>query len=189
MTDQLQQAAQQAQMVLQEHIRNNYELVPQEMIDAEFALRAAIEEALAQPKQEPVAEYRGVTADGHYIIKPMGPLTAGMLFYTAPQPQPMQEPDDAIRAALRDCLAWGRAYGEAIPARQWDEMREQKIEQHMANLITAPQPQREPMTEEEKLDSWIKESFDRFSHADCYMRGIDAAERFHQIKEKNGGQE
>ena len=46
MTDQLQQAAQQAQLVLQEHIRNNYELVPQELIDAEFALRAAIEQAI-----------------------------------------------------------------------------------------------------------------------------------------------
>ncbi len=48
MTDQLKQAAQQAQLVLQEHIRNNYESVAQELIDVEFALRAAIEAKLRE---------------------------------------------------------------------------------------------------------------------------------------------
>jgi hypothetical protein len=34
--------------------------------------------------QEPVAEYRGVTNDGHHIIKAMQPIKAGTLFYTTP---------------------------------------------------------------------------------------------------------
>jgi hypothetical protein len=38
-----------------------------------------------------VAEYRGVTNDGHYIIKPMQPLKVGALLYTPP-PAPVQEP-------------------------------------------------------------------------------------------------
>jgi hypothetical protein len=48
MTDQLQQAAHRAQLALQEHIRNNYESVPQELIDVEHALRTAIEQALRE---------------------------------------------------------------------------------------------------------------------------------------------
>jgi hypothetical protein len=33
----------------------------------------------------PVAEYRGMAEDGHYVIKAMAPLSRGMLFYTHPQ--------------------------------------------------------------------------------------------------------
>jgi hypothetical protein len=60
-----------------------------------FARIEAMKKPAAQPVpvQEPVAEYRGVTNDGHYIIKPMQPLKIGALFYTAPpaaQPVPVK---------------------------------------------------------------------------------------------------
>jgi hypothetical protein len=120
--------------------------------------------------------------DDEYCLTAHDLLTA---FAEWQEAQPKQEPDDAIRAALRDCLAWGRAYGEAIPARQWDEMREQQIEQHMANLITAPQPQREwvGLTDQDVQDflgaAWAPE----VTPAD-FIRATEA-----KLREKNGGQE
>ncbi len=105
MTDQLKQAAQQAQLVLQEHIRNNYESVAQELIDVEFTLRAAIEQALTPG--EPVAwmlecqTHTGDTAwklswsrsgagvcnrlQGQWHEKPL---------YEAPQPHPQKRPQN-----------------------------------------------------------------------------------------------
>ena len=61
----------------------------------------------------------------------------------SPQPQPVQPSDtqpseQAIRAALRSALAWGRVYGEVIPAHQWDEVREAQIDQAISALAAAP---------------------------------------------------
>jgi hypothetical protein len=39
---------------------------------------------------------------------------------------------------LRDAIAWGRAYGDAIPASQWDEMRDAKVKQLLAQGATFP---------------------------------------------------
>ena len=36
--------------------------------------------------------------------------------------------------ALRDALAWGRAYGPVINLRQWDDMRDAKARQIIASL-------------------------------------------------------
>jgi hypothetical protein len=37
---------------------------------------------------------------------------------------------------LLDAIAWGRAYGDAIPASQWDEMRDAKVKQLVAQGVT-----------------------------------------------------
>jgi len=37
---------------------------------------------------------------------------------------------------LRDAIAWGRAYGDVIPASQWDEMRDAKVKQLVAQGAT-----------------------------------------------------
>lgn len=51
--------------------------------------------------------------------------------YTAPSPA------DERAALFREAIAWGRAYGDAIPATQWDEMREQKAAQLAARAASA----------------------------------------------------
>jgi hypothetical protein len=54
----------------------------QQKVQTITELKGAISEA---EKQGPVAEYRGLTNGGHYIIKPMGLLKIGMLLYTEAQ--------------------------------------------------------------------------------------------------------
>ena len=78
--------------------------------------------------QEPVAEYRGVTNDGHYIIKPMQPLKSGALFYTTPPaaPVPLTDEDVAILEAVRREME-DRVYSKNAPGHAhhtpgiWDE--------------------------------------------------------------------
>jgi hypothetical protein len=149
-----------------------------------------------QPKQEPVAEYRGVTADGHYIIKPMGTLTAGMLFYKAPQPQPKQEP---VYWEWR----WFDESPYTVTSGQWSEWRRvetrsalqtlddavAEFKTYIANgyryelraLYLAPQPQREwvNLTYEEIDDEWDKSAnLDQYE----FVRSCVA-----KLREKNGG--
>jgi len=50
----------------------------------------ALRQLLEQPVQEPVAEYRGLTRGGHYILKPMGLLKIGMLLYAPTPAQPAE---------------------------------------------------------------------------------------------------
>jgi hypothetical protein len=65
----------------------------------------ADERALAAPVQEPVAEYRGVTNDGHYIIKPMQPLKIGALFCaTPPAAQPAQKKPQNCGTSYCSCV-------------------------------------------------------------------------------------
>ncbi len=40
-----------------------------------------------------------------------------------------------LEQALCAALAWGRAYGQAIPRHQWEEMRDSQIRMHMAKLL------------------------------------------------------
>jgi len=54
----------------------------------------------------------------------------------AAQPAPVQEPNAA--ALFNEALAFGLVYGPAIPAHQWDEMREEKVAQLVARLATPP---------------------------------------------------
>lgn len=45
---------------------------------------------------------------------------------------------------FRDAMAWGRAYAQAIPARQWDEIRDSKAAQYIAEVGAPPQQEGEP---------------------------------------------
>jgi seryl-tRNA synthetase len=49
-------------------------------------------------------------------------------------------------------------------------------------LYTTPQQASEPMTDEQKHQSWVNATIEQCSHEGCYMRGIEDAERHHQIK-------
>jgi hypothetical protein len=51
-------------------------------------------------------------------------------------------------------------------------------------LYTHTQQAREPMTEEQKRQSWINATIEQCNHENCYMRGIEDAERHHKIGEK-----
>jgi Skp family chaperone for outer membrane proteins len=51
-------------------------------------------------------------------------------------------------------------------------------------VYTTPQQAREPMTEEQKRQSWINATIEQCSHENCYLRGIEDAERHHKIGEK-----
>jgi hypothetical protein len=51
-------------------------------------------------------------------------------------------------------------------------------------LYTTSQQASEPMTMEQKRQSWVNATIEQCSHEGCYMRGIEDAERHHQIKGK-----
>ncbi len=70
---------------------SGWKLEAQLCVNAITAIKQACSAPPAAPVQ-PVAEYRGVTNDGHHIIKAMQPLKVGALFYTTPpaQPAPVQ---------------------------------------------------------------------------------------------------
>ncbi|AOG22053.1 hypothetical protein [Acidovorax sp. RAC01] len=66
-----------------------------------------------------------------------GPLLGGALRTQA------QPAGDELGALFREALAWGMAYGPAIPAHQWDDMRESMVSQYVSRAALAaqaPQP-------------------------------------------------
>jgi hypothetical protein len=84
----------------------------------------AIKRARSAFVQEPVAEYRGVSNDGHYIIKPMQPLKSGALFYTSPpatQPAPVCHACESIEWEGKPCQLCQPIQPEQEPS-QWRDM-------------------------------------------------------------------
>lgn len=50
-----------------------------------------------------------------------------------------------------------------------------------------PQPEREPLSREQKRAMWIDATIEACSHENCYLRGIADAEQAHGIGTKGGG--
>jgi hypothetical protein len=86
--------------------------------------------------------------------------------------------------SLEHAAAWQEAAHEHIN----DAITEYGIEDAATWVVrpayTHAQQASEPMTPEQKRQSWVNATIEQCSHEGCYMRGIEDAEQFHNIKGK-----